>query len=63
MTKGKAALPLSVVAEQSLFFMTFGGPKAHNFSCRDDKGEAALPLSVVAETEPIFHHLGWAEGP
>jgi hypothetical protein len=38
MTKGKAALPLSVVAEQSLFFMTFGGPKAHNFSGRDDKG-------------------------
>src|ERR1700728_4111072 len=38
MTKGRAALPLSVVAEQSLFFINLGGPKAHNFSGRDDKG-------------------------
>src|ERR1700722_18785922 len=27
MTKGRAALPLSVVAEQSLLFITLGGPK------------------------------------
>ena len=39
MTKGRAALPLSVVAEQKLFFITLGGPKAHDFSGRDDKGE------------------------
>jgi hypothetical protein len=32
MTKGRAALPLSVVAEQTVFFITWGGPKAHNFS-------------------------------
>jgi hypothetical protein len=34
MTKGRAALPLSVVAEQKLFFITLGGPKAHDFSGR-----------------------------
>jgi hypothetical protein len=28
MTKGRAALPLSVVAEQNPFFITLGGPKA-----------------------------------
>jgi hypothetical protein len=39
MTKGRAALPLSVVAEQKLFFITLGGPKAHDSSGRDDKGE------------------------
>src|ERR1700689_10964 len=40
MTKGRAALPLSVVAEQKLFFITLGGPKAHNFSGPEDKGES-----------------------
>ena len=39
MTKGRAALPLTVVAEQKLFFITLGGPKAHDFSGREDKGE------------------------
>src|SRR5580658_3436326 len=34
MTKGRAALPLSVVAEQKLFFITLGDPKAHDFSGR-----------------------------
>jgi hypothetical protein len=33
MTKGRAALPLSVVAEQEPLFIT-----SHNFSGRDDKG-------------------------
>jgi hypothetical protein len=37
MTKGRAALPLSVVAEQKLFFITLGGLKAHDFSGRDDE--------------------------
>ena len=39
MTKGRAALPLSVVAEQDPFFIALGGPKAHDSSGRDDKGE------------------------
>ena len=38
MTKGRAALPLSVVAEQDPFFIALGGPKAHDSSGRDDKG-------------------------
>jgi hypothetical protein len=37
MTKGRAALPWSVVAEQKLFFITLGGPKAHDFSGRDTR--------------------------
>jgi hypothetical protein len=36
MTKERAALPLSVVAEQDLFFIALGGPKAHDSSGRDD---------------------------
>jgi hypothetical protein len=49
MTKGRAALRGTVVAEQEPFFITLGGPKAHDFlhrdlstalrSGRDDKGE------------------------
>ena len=58
MTKGRAALPLSVVAEQDPFFIALGGPKAHDSSGRDDKGESALPLSVVAEQDPFFIVLG-----
>jgi hypothetical protein len=38
MTMGRVALPLSVVAEQKVFFITLGGPKAHDCSGRDDKG-------------------------
>jgi hypothetical protein len=34
MTKGRAALPLSVVAEKSLFFITLGGPRAQDSSGR-----------------------------
>jgi len=30
MTKGRAALPGTVVAEQEPFFITLGGPKAHD---------------------------------
>ena len=40
MTKGRAALPLSVVAEQDPLFIALGGPKAHDFSGPDDKGES-----------------------
>ena len=38
MTKGRAALPATVVAGKA-FFITLGGPKAHDFSGRDDKRE------------------------
>ena len=34
MTKGRAALPTTVVAEQDLFFIAWGGPKAHDSSGR-----------------------------
>ena len=34
MTKGRAALPATVVAEQDPFFITLGGPSAHDFSGR-----------------------------
>ena len=44
MTKGRAALPLIVVAEQKVFFITLGGPKAHDFSGRDDKGEGGASI-------------------
>ena len=36
MTKGRAALPATVVAEQDPFFIALGGPKAHDSSGRDD---------------------------
>jgi len=39
LTKGRAALPATVVAEQDPFFIALGGPKAHDSSGRDDKGE------------------------
>src|SRR5580700_3437751 len=38
MTKGRAALPLSVVAEQDPLFIALGGPKAH-----DSSGRKTLP--------------------
>src|ERR1700733_5023719 len=40
MTKGRAALPATVVAEQDPFFITLGGPLAHDFSGRDDNSIA-----------------------
>ena len=36
MTKGRAALPATVVAEQDPFFVALGRPKAHDSSGRDD---------------------------
>ena len=63
MTKGRAALPLSVVAEQDPFFIALGGPKAHDSSGRDDKGEGGASIECGCRTEGIFHHLGRAEGP
>ena len=37
MTKGRTALPATVVAEQDPFFIALGGPKAHDSSGRNDK--------------------------
>src|ERR1700679_1955860 len=31
-------------------------------SGRDDKGEGGASIECGCRTEPIFHHLGWAEG-
>jgi hypothetical protein len=42
MTKGRAALPTTVVAERDPFFIASGGQKAHDFSGRDDKGEGGV---------------------
>jgi hypothetical protein len=42
MTKGRAALPATVVAEQDPFFITLGGPTAHDFSGRDDSSIAGM---------------------
>src|SRR5580698_6669016 len=63
MTKGRAVLPLSVVAEQKLFFITVCGPKAHDFSGLDDKGKGGASNNSSCGTGPVFHRLGWAEGP
>ena len=48
MTKGRAALPTTVVAEQDPFFIALGGPKAHDSSGRDDKGKAAETADLSA---------------
>ena len=50
MTKGRAALPGTVVAEQEPLFITLGGPTAHDFSGRDE-GACA----------PVSQRTGWAE--
>ena len=63
MTKGRAALPLSVVAEQDPFFIALRGPKAHDSSGRDDKGKGGASGDCGGRTEAVFHHLGWARGP
>jgi hypothetical protein len=54
MTKGRAALPLSMVAEQDPFFIALGGPKAHDSSGRDDKGEGRCsPQLGFGDFEPV----------
>jgi hypothetical protein len=47
MTKGKAALPATVVAEQDPVFIALGGPKAHDSSGRDSKGRVGHPCGSV----------------
>ena len=39
MTKGRAVLPGTVVAERGPFFINLDEPTAQDFSGRDDKGE------------------------
>ena len=70
MTKGRAALPATVVAEPEPFFITSvetfprKGPLTPQISplrCAPvemTKGRAALPLSVVAEQKLFFITLG-----
>src|SRR6202789_797909 len=45
MTKGRAALPATVVAEQDTFFIALGGPLAHDSSGREDKGRLVVVRS------------------
>ena len=47
MTKGRAAHPATVVAEQEPVFIAFGGSKAHDFSDRDDNSEIVARLTAV----------------
>src|ERR1700735_2706628 len=47
MTKGRAALPATVVAGKA-FFNTLGGPTAMTYPAEMTKGRAALPATVVA---------------
>src|SRR5277367_3313969 len=46
MTKGRVALPERVVAEEKRFFITLGGPKAHQNSGRDDN--SVVPARALA---------------
>jgi hypothetical protein len=46
MTKGRAALPATVVAEQDPFFLTLGGATAHDFSGRDNNSVELAKASV-----------------
>jgi hypothetical protein len=51
MTKGRAVLPGTVVAEQEPFFITLGAPEAHDFSGRDDKGKVGAPMESSYQME------------
>jgi hypothetical protein len=48
MTKGRAALPTTVVAEQDPFFIALGGPKPMTHPVEMTKGRVAHPARVVA---------------
>jgi hypothetical protein len=52
MTKGRPALPATVVAEQDPFFITLGGPLAHDSSGRDDKGEGGASIERGCRKAP-----------
>jgi hypothetical protein len=51
MTKERATLPWKVVAGQKEFFITFGGPQAHDHSGRDDKLVAFSILGLGSPTQ------------
>jgi hypothetical protein len=53
MTKGRVALPATVVAEEDPFFITLGGPLAHDSSGRDDKEEGGVNAEELAEEDFI----------
>src|SRR6202046_4203981 len=74
MTKGRAALPAIVVAEQDRFFIALTSPAQGRTadtadlsttllrsSGRDDKGEGGASIECGCRTETIFHHLGRAK--
>jgi hypothetical protein len=70
MTKGRAVLPGRVVAEQEPFFITLGGPLAHDSSGRDDN--FVVPVRGLARnTRPsnrfviprVCNFIGFAEKP
>ena len=68
--------PSTAVAEQEPFFITLGGPKAHDSSVEKHSQERAAepqisPLHCASvgmtrgrrfrKTETVFHHLGWPQ--
>ena len=71
MTKGSAALPATVVAEQDPFFIALSKNTSQGRSADTadlslrcapvemTKGRAALPATVVAEQDP-FHRLDFS---
>src|ERR1700733_7506633 len=59
MTKGRATLPATVVAEQDPFFIALGGPKAHDSSGRDDQRKGSLGGQLAAADE---RHVGGHDG-
>ena len=54
MTKGRAALPATVVAEQDPFFIALGGLKAHDSSGRDDKGKGGVVEKSAVSARPVL---------
>ena len=58
MTKGRAALPGSVVAEQKPFSSPWVGRRPVTSVVEMTTRRAMLPATVVAEQGPVFHRLG-----
>ena len=53
MTKGMATLPWRAVAGQKAFFITLGGPQAHEHFGRDDKVYLGAGLVVCCGPESM----------
>jgi hypothetical protein len=65
MTKGRAVLPATGVAEQDPFFIALGGPKAHDSSGRDDNSVGPrnlTPLAFVIPTGAQWRDLWFYHG-